>query len=58
VKELEQKFQNLFGVSVQVYRQSGSVWIQTTITDSWTLTEQNNRAYEYAHKDAAKGESQ
>jgi hypothetical protein len=50
VGELEQKFQDLFGVSIQVFRKSGKSWIQTTVTDNWTLTEQNNKAYELDHE--------
>jgi hypothetical protein len=50
VKELEQMFQNIYGLNIQIFRQSGNVWIQTTVTDSWTLTEQNTRAFEYATK--------
>jgi hypothetical protein len=52
VKELEQKFNDVFGLNIQVFRKSGTVWIQTTVTDSWTLTEQNSRAFEYANKKA------
>jgi hypothetical protein len=52
VKELEQKFSDVFGLKIQVFRKSGTVWIQTTVTDSWTLTEQNSRAYEYANQKA------
>lgn len=41
VEQLESSFQNVFGISVQVYRKSGKVWLQTVNTDSWTLIEQN-----------------
>jgi hypothetical protein len=26
---------------VQVFRKSGKVWLETTVTDGWTLEEQN-----------------
>ncbi len=42
VAELEQAFHEVFGLSVQVFRRSEDNWLQTTITDSWTLEEQNS----------------
>jgi hypothetical protein len=41
VKDLEQNFRNTYGLSVQVFRKSGKVWLETTVTDAWTLEEQN-----------------
>ncbi len=41
VKTLEQSFQNVFGLSVQVFRKSGKAWLETNVTDDWTLEEQN-----------------
>ena len=41
VAELEQNFYSLFGLSTQIFRKSGKVWLETTVTDSWTLKEQN-----------------
>ena len=43
VKTLEQMFFEQYGLNVQVFRKSGDIWLQTTTTDEWTLTEQNNR---------------
>lgn len=43
VSELEQSFNNAFGLSVQVFRKSGKVWLETTVTDGWTLEEQNKQ---------------
>ena len=43
VATLESNFYEKYGLNVQVWRKSGSSWLQTTTTDSWTLTEQNNR---------------
>ena len=43
VKTLEQLFFEQYGLNVQVFRKSGDIWLQTTSTDEWTLTEQNNR---------------
>ncbi len=39
----EKLFQNNFGLYVQVYRKSHGKWLQTWVTDIWTLEEQNNR---------------
>ena len=43
VETLEQRFEDDYGLHVQVYRKSNDVWLQTTATDSWTLSEQNER---------------
>ncbi|MCB0586502.1 MAG: hypothetical protein KDD06_14425 [Phaeodactylibacter sp.] len=43
VNELEQVFQEKFGLNVQVFRKSGNLWMQTTSTDHWTLAEQNRK---------------
>lgn len=41
VGDLEQRFLDLYGLGVQVFRKSGKVWLETTVTDSWTLDSQN-----------------
>jgi hypothetical protein len=46
----EQVFKNTFGVNVQVFRKAGDIWLQTTITDHWTLAEQERAALEYEQK--------
>jgi hypothetical protein len=43
VADFEQNMQSNFGLGVQVFRQSGKVWLETTITDGWTLEEQNSQ---------------
>ncbi len=43
VAELEQEFRKLYGLGVQVFRKSGKVWLETTVTDGWTLEEQNSQ---------------
>ena len=43
VAELEQRFQDVYGLSVQVFRKSGKVWLETTLTDGWTLDQQNTQ---------------
>jgi uncharacterized pyridoxal phosphate-containing UPF0001 family protein len=46
VAELESAFNDIFGLSTQVFRKSGDIWLQTTGTDHWTLVEQNHKAME------------
>lgn len=41
---LESKFKEIYGLNVQVFRKSGSVWMQTTSTDEWTLSHQEETA--------------
>jgi hypothetical protein len=41
VSELEQGFGDIYGLGVQVFRKSGRTWLETTVTDNWTLEEQN-----------------
>lgn len=43
VIELEQRFSDVYGLTIQIFRQSGKVWLETTVTDGWTLEEQNNQ---------------
>jgi hypothetical protein len=46
VADLEQNFRDVYGLSVQIFRQSGKAWLETTITDGWTLEEQNKQGEE------------
>jgi hypothetical protein len=41
VSELVLDFWTTLGLSVQVFRKSGNLWIETSLTDSWTLAKQN-----------------
>jgi hypothetical protein len=43
VSELEQRFKEFYGLNAQVFRKSGRVWLETTMTDGWTLEEQNSQ---------------
>ena len=46
VTELEKIFQDTFGLSAQIFRKSGRSWIETTVTDDWTLKQQNDEGKE------------
>jgi hypothetical protein len=41
VSELELFFKQHYGLLVQVFRKSGKVWLETSLTDKWTLEQQN-----------------
>ena len=43
ISELEKNFNEIYGLSTQVLRKSGNVWLVTTVTDKWTLEEQNRQ---------------
>ncbi|WP_207492406.1 hypothetical protein [Aridibaculum aurantiacum] len=42
VAEVEHDFKENTGLSIQLYRKSGNVWIETSLTDDWTLGRQND----------------
>ena len=46
VNELENIFKDQFSLAVQVFRKSGNIWLETTMTDNWTLQQQNNHGKE------------
>jgi hypothetical protein len=46
VKDLEKIFKDQFSLAVQVFRRSGNLWLETTITDGWTLGLQNQHGRE------------
>jgi len=43
VNDLEQHFSDVYGLGVQVFRKSGKAWLETTVTDGWSLEEQNKQ---------------
>jgi hypothetical protein len=48
VGELEKTLREIFGLSVQVSRKSGSIWLETTMTNSLTLKQQTEHGRELA----------
>ncbi|MHB8259351.1 MAG: hypothetical protein ACYDCN_14215 [Bacteroidia bacterium] len=46
VSDLESLFQHLFNISAQVFRKSAGTWIETSMTDDWTLKQQNEEGKE------------
>lgn len=43
VSELEKEISNEYKLKTQVFRKSGNVWLETTVTDGWSLEEQNSQ---------------
>jgi hypothetical protein len=41
VKEMVYHFKDLFNLSVKVQRKSDSHWVETMLTENWTLTKQH-----------------
>ena len=54
VKDLEKIFKDQFSIAVQVFRRSGNLWLETTMTDEWTLGQQNEHGREIS-TDSKKG---
>jgi hypothetical protein len=46
VGDFETRLWDTFGLSAQVFRKSGNMWIETSLTDQWTLERQNNEGLE------------
>ena len=46
VRDLEKMFKDQFSLGVQVFRRSGNLWLETTMTDGWTLELQNQHGKE------------
>lgn len=43
VADLEQKFCDVYGLTIQIFRKSGTSWLETSVTDGWSLYEQNSQ---------------
>jgi hypothetical protein len=50
VQELENEFEQQYGLYIQVFRRSGKVWLATSVTDKWTLDEQNEEAKKFSER--------
>ena len=48
VSELEVLLQYEFGLPAQVLRKSGNLWLETSMTEHWTLRQQNDRGQDIA----------
>jgi hypothetical protein len=43
VADLEAEMESRFGLHVQIFRRSNDLWLQTSVTDDWTLEVQNRK---------------
>jgi len=50
VREVEKMFENAFGLHVQIFRKSGNTFLETSVTDNWTLQKQNDTGKESLEK--------
>lgn len=46
VAELEKELWEKYGLSAQVFRKLGKLWIETNLTDNWSLERQNKEGHE------------
>lgn len=46
VNELQNLLKNKFNLPVQVFRKSGNTWLETRVTEGWTLNKQNQEGFE------------
>jgi len=46
VRQLQKSIKLLFGMPAQILRKSGKIWLETTMTDHWTLLQQNQHGEE------------
>ncbi len=49
VAELENDFL-LIGLKAEIFRKSGNVWVETSLTNNWTLQQQNAEAEELSRQ--------
>lgn len=46
VMQFEKDLKEKFSLTGQICRKSGNIWLETTITDNWTLKQQNEHGKE------------
>lgn len=49
VSELEYLLESKYGLHAQVFRKSGNLWLETSVSDHLTLAEQQERAHASEH---------
>ncbi len=49
ITTLKEQF-NKFGIGVVIFRKAGSVWVETTLTEDWTLDRQNSEGELFSRK--------
>ena len=43
IGDFEKLLKKVYGLNIQVFRQSGNLWLQTSTTDHWTMSEANRK---------------
>lgn len=56
VREVERLLEETFGLHTQIFRHSGNVWLQTTVSDKLTLEQQEERGIASDYIPAAESE--
>ncbi|MNF16790.1 hypothetical protein D3C80_2199700 [compost metagenome] len=46
---VEKDFWEKLGLSAQIFRKSGNLWIETSLTDDWTLARQNDEGFQLSN---------
>ncbi|MFZ9982087.1 MAG: hypothetical protein ACO3FI_08660 [Cyclobacteriaceae bacterium] len=46
---MKEEFKSATGLLVKIFRKSGNVWIETSLTDDWTLERQNEEGKSMTH---------
>src|SRR5215471_17977710 len=54
VLQLENALMDRYSLSAQVYRRAGNLWLETTLTDNWSLKQQNDHGQELSQGKIAK----
>jgi len=54
VKDIEKLFKEQFSLMAQIFRRSGNLWLQTTMTDNLTLAQQNEHGKEISGEGISK----
>jgi len=49
ISDVKKDFLNITGLVTRIFRKSGNVWIETSLTDDWTLSRQNTEGSQF-HK--------
>jgi hypothetical protein len=57
VRGLEQELQGQLGLSAQVFRRSGNIWMETIGSDDWTLDDQNEHGREISSPGRNRGQN-
>jgi len=49
IRSLKEEFKSVTGLLIKIFRKSGNVWIETSLTDDWTLERQNEEGKSMTH---------